>query len=91
MSDHDIADCPHCGKRDYVLKEDGIWICLNCRHTEKMPRSRFDSRSELEANPDMSIGVIVALALIVVMFMMIALAEQSPSVPNQNDNQELRS
>ncbi|MDX2239425.1 MAG: hypothetical protein NW224_01970 [Leptolyngbyaceae cyanobacterium bins.302] len=67
MSEHDIADCPECGKRDYVLKEDNVWICLKCGHTEKMPKSRFDS----ETNPD--IFTMLVAAFIVAMFMLVAL------------------
>jgi ribosomal protein L37AE/L43A len=43
MSEHDIADCPKCGKRDFVLKEDNTWVCLNCNHNRKMPKSGSDS------------------------------------------------
>lgn len=43
MSEHDIADCPVCKMRDYVLKEDGHWICLHCGHTQKMPETEPES------------------------------------------------
>ncbi|MGJ3249243.1 MAG: hypothetical protein ACFE0I_24605 [Elainellaceae cyanobacterium] len=45
MSDHTVADCPKCGKRDLVLRDDGRWVCLNpsCNFTERMPRSRDGS------------------------------------------------
>lgn len=46
MSEHDIADCPKCGKRDFVLKEDNNWVCLNCNHTQKMPKSKSTSSSD---------------------------------------------
>ena len=62
MSEHDIADCPKCGKRDYVLKEDNIWICLNCNHTDKMPKSKFDPESE--SKPDLSIVIMVTIAVV---------------------------
>lgn len=41
MSEHNIADCPKCGKRDFVLRDDGKWVCLNpdCKFTERMPKS----------------------------------------------------
>lgn len=69
MSEHDIADCPACGKRDYVLKEDNVWICLKCGHTAKMPKSKFDPDSE--SNPDLL--TILITALIAVMFVLVAL------------------
>ncbi len=88
MSEHDIADCPKCGKRDYVLKEDGVWICLNCRHTDKMPKSKFDSESEANSG---IVGVLIP-AFVIAMFLVIALGGRLPPVPNssQNVNQEHR-
>ena len=62
MSEHDIADCPKCGKRDYVLKEDNHWVCLNCRHTEKMPESNSDS--------DTSFGSFLFAAFFVLLIML---------------------
>jgi len=67
MSEHDIADCPRCGKRDYVLKEDNIWICLNCSHTEKMPKSRFDPEDNSSTFSVVLTTVIIALLIMVVM------------------------
>ncbi|XGV97897.1 MAG: hypothetical protein ACAF41_02980 [Leptolyngbya sp. BL-A-14] len=69
MSEHDIADCPRCSKRDYVLKEDNVWICLNCGHTEKMPKSKFDPDSDA----DSGLLSIVVAALIAVAFVLVAL------------------
>lgn len=51
MPEHDIADCPKCGKRDLVLQEDGEWRCLNpdCEIHEKglkMPKSGSESESK---------------------------------------------
>jgi len=84
MSEHDIADCPNCGKRDYVLKEDNVWICLKCHHTEKMPKSRFDPESE--GNPNI-LSVLIA-AFIVAMFMMVAMGGRLTLTPNQNVDRE---
>jgi len=67
MSEHDIADCPKCEKRDFVLKEDGVWICLKCGYTEKMPKSKYDP------TPEPSILSILFAAFIVGLFMMAAL------------------
>lgn len=67
MSEHDIADCPKCGKRDYVLKENNYWTCLNCGHGQKMPKSSF----EPDSNPN--IFSMIVTALIALMFVMVAL------------------
>jgi len=66
MSEHDIADCPRCGKRDYVLKEDNVWICLNCGHTAKMPKSKFDPETESSSG----IWIVLVTAIIVVLVAM---------------------
>jgi len=84
MSEHDIADCPECGKRDYVLKEDNVWICLNCRHTARMPKSRFDPESE--NNP--SIFTVLTIAFIVAIFMVIFLNGRLTVMPSQDVNRE---
>jgi len=86
MSEHDIADCPRCGKRDYVLKENNVWYCLNCHHSERMPKSRFDSESESERNPNL-ISALIA-AFIVAMFMVVAMGGRISFTPNQNVNRE---
>jgi len=64
MSEHDIADCPKCGKRDFVLKEDNNWVCLNCKHTLKMPKSKPDSDSGSDV---LSVLLAVLTALLLVM------------------------
>lgn len=67
MSEHDIADCPKCGKRDFVLKEDNHWVCLKCGHTQKMPKSGSDS--------DLSFGSLLLAAFItaLILFSMLSL------------------
>ena len=84
MSEHDIADCPRCGKRDYVLKENNVWYCLNCHHSEKMPKSKFDSESEGNPNILSVLGVI----FIVVAFMLIALDGKLSFTPSQDFGQQ---
>jgi uncharacterized protein (DUF983 family) len=27
---YEVADCPQCGKRDFIDKTDTQWTCLNC-------------------------------------------------------------
>lgn len=83
MSEHNIADCPRCKQRDYVLKEDNIWICLNCGHTSKMPRSRFDS----EDNPDI-FSTLVAVFLIAVVLILALGNGRLAIAPSQDINQE---
>lgn len=68
MSEHDIADCPKCGKRDYVLREDNHWICLKCGYTQKMSTSH----SESDSNPGI-LSTLVA-ALIAILFVIVALS-----------------
>jgi len=87
MSEHDIADCPRCGKRDYVLKEDNIWVCLNCPHTSKMPISGLDPK------PETNSGMIASLiaAFIIAIFVMIALNRRSPPTPIQGLNPQPQS
>ena len=64
MSEHDIADCPKCKQRDYVLKNDDVWVCLNCGHTSKMPKSKFDHQD----SPNV-FGTFIAVLLITVVLM----------------------
>lgn len=53
---HDIADCPKCEKRDFVLKENGEWECLKCGYKHKIlkttsasPETKVDAMSVLIA------------------------------------------
>ena len=82
MSEHDIANCPKCKQLDYVLKEDNVWICLNCGHTERMPKSRFDSQSSPDFLTTLFTVFIIATVIIV------ALGGRIQLRPNQNTNQE---
>jgi hypothetical protein len=66
------------------LKEDNVWVCLNCHHSEKMPKSKFDPESE--GNPNI-LSVLVA-AIIVAMFMMVALGGKWSFTPSQDFNRE---
>jgi len=84
MSEHDIADCPNCGKRDYVLKEDNVWICLKCHHTQKMPESKFDPEAEENPTPP---SVMIAIFIIAI-FIMMVMGGRISFTPNQNVNQE---
>lgn len=84
MSEHDVADCPKCGKRDFILKEDNIWVCLACEHTEKMPKSRFDPDSSPE------FGTFLA-AILIAIFMVVLLGRGVLNTPNQDLNLEPQS
>lgn len=71
MSDklHDIvAECPKCGKRDLVQADDGQWICLNCKFSEKTPQPR-GSDSDIGFG-----GMLVAVWIVaLVMFALVAM------------------
>lgn len=73
MPEHDVAQCPQCDKHDFVLKEDGYWVCLNpeCKYSEKMPHPEPDTAGE--GNSNSGVFSMLVAALIVVMFMMVAL------------------
>ncbi|HEY9709523.1 MAG TPA: hypothetical protein V6D48_15065 [Oculatellaceae cyanobacterium] len=36
MSDkhYEVADCPKCGKRDFIDKTDTLWTCLSCGYSK---------------------------------------------------------
>jgi ribosomal protein S27AE len=85
MSDHDIADCPKCGKRDYILKDDKVWICLNCGHTDKMPKSRFDS----DSNPS-TFSVVLTMVIIALLIMVAIKGGELSISPRQDVNQDQR-
>lgn len=40
MSDkhYEVADCPKCGKRDFVDKTDTQWTCLNCGYSKDLSK-----------------------------------------------------
>jgi ribosomal protein S27AE len=40
MSDkhYEVADCPKCGKRDFIDKTDTQWVCLNCGYSEDVSK-----------------------------------------------------
>lgn len=42
---HEIADCPKCGKRDFVEKDEKKWVCLNCGFSKDI------SKPEPEPSP----------------------------------------
>lgn len=67
MSEHDIADCPRCKQRDYVLKEDNVWVCLNCGHTDKMPQSKFDPENSPSTFSTFITILLIAFVLMVVL------------------------
>lgn len=61
---HDIADCPKCGKRDFVLKENGEWECLNlkCRYKHKMLKTESEnSETKVDAMTVLVAGLVVTL------------------------------
>jgi ribosomal protein L37AE/L43A len=64
MSEHDIADCPKCGKRDFVLKEDNNWVCLSCKYKQRMPSSNSNSGSDSDV---MTVILAALTALLLVM------------------------
>lgn len=67
---HDIADCPDCGKRTFVLKDNGEWECLNpkCGRTHPMLKTELEKQ---ETKVD-AMTVLVA-GLIVTLFIMFAI------------------
>jgi uncharacterized protein (DUF983 family) len=83
MSEHDIADCPKCKQRDYILKDDDVWVCLNCGHTSKMPKSRFDSQD----NPSI-FSTFIAVSLIAVVLMVVLGNGRLAIAPSQDTIQE---
>jgi ribosomal protein S27AE len=36
---YEIADCPKCGKRDFVDKDDTQWVCLSCGFSQDISQS----------------------------------------------------
>ncbi|BAY50262.1 hypothetical protein SAMD00079811_78910 (plasmid) [Scytonema sp. HK-05] len=36
---HEIADCPECGKRDFVEQDENQWVCLNCGFSKDVSQS----------------------------------------------------
>ncbi len=67
MSEHDIADCPRCKQRDFVLKEDNVWVCLNCDYTSRMPRSKFDTQDNSSVFSTFISVLLIAVVLMVVL------------------------
>lgn len=67
MSIHDsVADCPQCGKRDFVQTENGPWVCLNCKFSEETPKPHVGT-VEPTAGQLFPVFLIIALALAVMM------------------------
>lgn len=64
---HDIADCPKCKQRDFVLKENGEWECLNCQYKHKILKTESAS-SETKTD---AITLLVA-TFVVALFIMFA-------------------
>ncbi|MBD2461140.1 hypothetical protein H6G89_08800 [Oscillatoria sp. FACHB-1407] len=64
-----VAECPKCGKHDFILGDNGEWICLNpeCKFHEKTPVP------EEEAQPTLDISTALLTALMVGIFMLAAL------------------
>jgi Zn ribbon nucleic-acid-binding protein len=65
---HDIADCPKCKMRDFVLKENGEWECLKCGYKHKMLKTESAS-SETKTD---AMTVLIA-AFVVALFIMFAI------------------
>ncbi|WP_414589176.1 hypothetical protein [Scytonema sp. PCC 10023] len=42
---YEIAECPKCGKHDFVDKDEKEWVCLNCGFSKDI------SKSESEPSP----------------------------------------
>jgi ribosomal protein L37AE/L43A len=65
---HDIADCPNCQQRDFVLKESGEWECLNCGYKHKMlETASVSSETKVDA-----MTVLIA-AFVTALFVMFAI------------------
>ena len=58
---HDIADCPSCEKRDFVLKENGEWECLNCGYKHKILKLGARSEEKVDAMTVLIATFVVAL------------------------------
>ncbi|BAY23611.1 hypothetical protein NIES2100_34030 [Calothrix sp. NIES-2100] len=64
---HEIADCPKCGKRDFVEQNEQKWLCLSCGFSKDLSRLE-------EAEPESAIGgmwIFVLLGTLIWMVLML--------------------
>ncbi len=81
---HDIAQCPYCGKFDFVLKENGEWECLNPKCRKKHDRLKTESDTKPETKVD-AVTVLIA-AFVVALFLMFTVAPQNGYRPLPHEN-----